>query len=69
LMDTYMYMHPMGRLFFPQYIQSQDDLETFGFSIQYQPTTDHSSDPGTLRFVFFRHAQHQLEYAKRRRKV
>lgn len=40
LMDTY--MRPMGRLFFPQYIQAQDDSETFGFSIQYQPTTDNS---------------------------
>lgn len=36
------YMRPMGRLFFPEYIQGGDDSETFAFSIQYQAGGDQS---------------------------
>ena len=31
LMETY--MRPLGRLFYPEYINDQDDSQTFGFSI------------------------------------
>ena len=40
LMDSY--MRPLGRLFFPEYIQEDDDSETFAFSIQYQAGKDQS---------------------------
>lgn len=40
LIDTY--MRPLGRLFFPEYIQAEDDTESFGFSIRYQPGKDQS---------------------------
>mmetsp|Transcript_38606 Transcript_38606/g.93548 ORF Transcript_38606/g.93548 Transcript_38606/m.93548 type:complete len:338 (+) Transcript_38606:197-1210(+) len=34
------YMRPIGRLLFPKYINERDDSQTFGFSIEYQPTTE-----------------------------
>lgn len=40
LIDTY--MRPLGRLFFPDYIQADDDSQSFGFSIQYQAGKDQS---------------------------
>lgn len=40
LMDTY--MRPLGRLFFPEYITSADDSNTFAFTIQYQAGLDQS---------------------------
>lgn len=35
-------MRPLGRLFFPEYIQAEEDSETFGFTIQYQAGKDQS---------------------------
>ena len=47
-------MRPLGRLFFPDYIQEADDSESFGFSIQYQAGKDQSirehSDASALTF-------------------
>ena len=40
LIDTY--MRPLGRLFFPEYIQASEDSESFAFSIQYQAGGDQS---------------------------
>ena len=40
LMDSY--MRPLGRLFYPEFVRPEDDSETFGFSIQYQPNKDQS---------------------------
>lgn len=34
------YMRPLGRLMAPEYINDQDDSQSFGFSIEYQPTTE-----------------------------
>lgn len=38
LMDTY--MRPLGRLFYPDYIQRADDSQTFGFSIAWTASPD-----------------------------
>jgi len=40
LIDTY--MRPLGRLFFPDYIQNEDDTDSFAFSIAYQAGKDQS---------------------------
>jgi len=34
------YMRPIGRLLYPEYMNGSDDSQTFGFSIEYQPTTE-----------------------------
>ena len=48
------YIRPLGRLFFPESIQSKDDNTSFGFSIQYRANGDESirrhSDAGTVTF-------------------
>jgi len=38
LMDTF--MRPLGRLFYPDYIQRADDSQTFGFTIAWQAGTN-----------------------------
>lgn len=52
LIDSY--MRPLGRLFFPEYIQAEDDSESFAFTIQYQANKDQSirqhSDASSLTF-------------------
>ncbi|CAB9514515.1 and iron-dependent oxygenase domain-containing protein 2 [Seminavis robusta] len=48
------YIRPMGRLLFPEFIQTKDDSESFAFSIQYQAGGDESirphSDASTITF-------------------
>lgn len=52
LIDSY--MRPSGRLLYPQYINAEDDSESFAFSIQYQPSKDEEirqhSDASALTF-------------------
>ena len=40
VVDTY--MRPLGRLLFPDYVQTEDDTQSFSFSIQYQAGKDQS---------------------------
>lgn len=50
------YIRPLGRLFFPESIQSKDDSASFGFSIEYQGSSNgdksirRHSDAGTVTF-------------------
>ena len=48
------YVRPLGRLFYPKFIQQHDDSESFAFSIQYQAGGDesirHHTDASTITF-------------------